>query len=76
MKLGLEARVNDPLKNDHPRRLESRAELRDLLVSCGLSRAASERIATAGWSALQPKAVVADVAGSIRAATEKFKRLK
>ncbi len=58
------------------RRLSSKRALRDLLRDAGLSKAASERIATAGWSALSPEAAAADAVASIRAATEQLKRFK
>jgi hypothetical protein len=40
------------VKSAEPLRLRDRAHLRDLLRDAGLSRAAAEKIATAGWSAL------------------------
>jgi len=43
-----------------PRRLASRRELRDLLKDHGLSRAAAEKLAQAGWQALEPDAAEAE----------------
>jgi hypothetical protein len=42
----------DKPEGSEPRILNSRADLRDLLVDAGLARGAAEKIATGGWPAL------------------------
>ena len=52
-----------------PRRIASKAELRDILVDAGLPKGAAEKVAKAGWSALSPEAQIEDALKTIRAAT-------
>jgi uncharacterized protein len=65
------ARIN-AVKSGAPLTLTSRADLRDLLRGAGLSRAAAEKVATAGWSALassdpEAEAKAAELVAAIRA---------
>lgn len=46
------APLTEKAEGSEPRILNSRAELRDLLVNAGLARGAAEKIASGGWPAL------------------------
>lgn len=45
--------------------LNSRAELRDLLIKAGLARAAAEKIARGGWPALAGEITETDIADEV-----------
>jgi HK97 family phage prohead protease len=71
------ARIRE-VKADQPLMLKSRAELRDVLLSAGLARAAAEKIAAAGWPALatiNPETEAkAELAALIRATADAFRK--
>jgi hypothetical protein len=58
---------------DGHQRINSRAELRNILRDAGLAKAAAERVAAAGWPALSPEEAARETAARIRAAARRLR---